>query len=115
MRHLSCACRPSLLYLKIEKKRNYANSFSCPEVKENPERKEMSIANTAVHPRNPSVDIKINAFHRCFEPGESSGAIRYQTITRQVKDLQMEIDILKETINIALCAVRINIEMLEKK
>ena len=41
------------------------------EEKEKFPRKELNITNTAEHPRNPSVDIKMDAIHRCFELGES--------------------------------------------
>ena len=41
------------------------------EGKEKFPRKELNITNTAEHSRNPSVDIKIDAIHRCFELGES--------------------------------------------
>lgn len=108
-----------------------------------PERKPLNNINTADHPRNPSIEVKIDAIHRCFELGESiksvsedigytrasiyswrkkylqGGAaallndknIKPNTLTEgsvpdlaqlqaQVKDMQMEIDILKETINV---------------
>ena len=41
------------------------------EGKEKPPRKEMNTTNTEEHPRNPSVDLKIDAIRRCFELGES--------------------------------------------
>ena len=36
-----------------------------------PERKELLLVNTAEHPRNPPVEVKMDAIHRCFELGES--------------------------------------------
>ena len=36
-----------------------------------PDRKPLELVNTAEHPRNPSVEVKIDAIHRCFELGES--------------------------------------------
>lgn len=36
-----------------------------------PERKPLKYINTAEHPRNSSVEVKIDAIHRCFEFGES--------------------------------------------
>ena len=111
-----------------------------------PERKPLKLVNTVEHPRNPPVEIKMNAIHRCFELGESiksaSEAIGYtrasiynwrkkylqggisalindknikpNTLTEgspasapdlaqlqaQIRDMQMEIDILKETMNV---------------
>ena len=34
-------------------------------------RKELIHVNTAEHPRNPSLEVKMDALHRCFELGES--------------------------------------------
>ena len=34
-------------------------------------RKEMVSINTAQHPRNPSIEVKMNALHRCFQLDES--------------------------------------------
>lgn len=113
-----------------------------------PERKPLKLTNTAEHPRNPSVEVKLDAIHRCFKLGESiklvsedigytkasiynwrkkylhggttalmnDKNIRPNTLTEgsvskasapelmqlqaQIKDMQMEIDILKETINV---------------
>ncbi|MCB6992371.1 transposase [bacterium 210820-DFI.6.37] len=113
-----------------------------------PERKPLNNINTAEHPRNPSIEVKIDAIHRCFELGESIKSvsedigytrasiynwrkkylqggvtalmndknIKPNTLTEgsvaptsvpdlaqlqaQVKDMRMEIDILKETINV---------------
>ena len=112
------------------------------------ERKPLKLVNTAEHPRNPPVEVKMDAIHRCFELGESiksvSEAIGYtrasiyswrkkylhggipalindknikpDTLTEgspssvsapdlaqlqaQIRDMQMVIDILKETINV---------------
>lgn len=36
-----------------------------------PERKPLKLVNTADHLRNPSVEMKMNAIHRCFQFGES--------------------------------------------
>lgn len=36
-----------------------------------PPRKELTPVNTAGHPRNPSLEVKMDALHRCFELGES--------------------------------------------
>ena len=108
----------------------------------------MNTTNTEEHPRNPSVDLKMDAIRRCFELGESvksvsedigySRASIYQwrkkylrggsialmndkniqpgkmkegsqkispdmeirQLQKQVYELQMEIDILKETMNV---------------
>ena len=35
------------------------------------ERKPLKLMNTAEHPRNPPVEVKMEAIHRCFELGES--------------------------------------------
>lgn len=110
-------------------------------------RKEAIHVNTAGHPRDPSLEVKMDALHRCFELGESirsvSEEIGYTRATiyawrkkylrggtaalkndknippdtlkegntpapaneieqlhAQMQDMQMEIDILKETINL---------------
>lgn len=34
-------------------------------------RKDLCNINTRNHPRNPSLEVKMNAIHRCFELGES--------------------------------------------
>lgn len=112
-----------------------------------PPRKELTHVNTAGHPRNPSLEVKMDALHRCFELGESiksvSEEIGYTRVSiyawrkkylrggtaalkndknippdtlkegntpapaneieqlhAQMQDMQMEIDILKETINV---------------
>lgn len=36
-----------------------------------PERKPLKRINTAEHPRNPPIEVKMDAIHRCFELGES--------------------------------------------
>lgn len=112
-----------------------------------PERKSLRLMNTAEHPRNPSIEVKMDAIHRCFELGESIKSVSEDTgytrasfynwrkkylhgditalmndkniksnpltegsvsktsspelaqLQDQLKDMQMEIDILKETIN----------------
>ncbi len=114
------------------------------------ERKKLAeVGNPPYHPRNPSLDVKLDAIHRCFEPGENikyvsedigySGAGIYQwrkrylkegaiglmnnknipagkltegnaskidmissteALRSQMQDMQMEIDILKEIINV---------------
>lgn len=110
-------------------------------------RKELVCTNTASHPRNPSLEVKMDALHRCFELGESIKSVSEEigytrasiyawrkkylrggasalkndknilpdtlkegnTLTpvneieqlhAQMQDMQMEIDILKETINV---------------
>lgn len=110
-------------------------------------RKEAIHVNTAGHPRDPSLEVKMDALHRCFELGESirsvSEEIGYtrasiyawrkkylrggtaalkndknippdtlkegntpapaneiEQLHAQMQDMQMEIDILKETINL---------------
>ncbi len=113
-----------------------------------PKRKSLQLVNTAEHPRNPPVEVKMNAIHRCFELGEciksvsedigytrtsiyswrkkylhggitaliNDKNIKPDTLTEgspsiasdsdlaqlrnQLRDMQMEIDILKETINV---------------
>ena len=35
------------------------------------ERKPLKLVNMAKHPRNPPVEVKMDAIHRCFELGES--------------------------------------------
>ena len=113
-----------------------------------PKRKPLKLINTAEHPRDPPVEVKMDAIHRCFELGESIKSvsedlgytrasiyswrrkylhggipalineknIRPNTLTEgrlpaasapelvqlqaQIRDMQMEIDILKETINV---------------
>ena len=113
-----------------------------------PERKPLKLTNTAEHPRNPSIEVKMNAIHRCFELGESIKSVSEEigytrasiyswrkkylrggitalmndknitpnTLTEgssstasapdlaqlqaQIRDMQLEIDILKETINV---------------
>lgn len=110
------------------------------------ERKKLAYHNTKSHPRNPSVDVKIEAINRCFEDGESiksvsedigysraiiytwrknylqkgmvglmnrknikpenlkEGSIASSTEVEELKsrmfEMQLEIDILKETINV---------------
>ena len=111
-----------------------------------------AVGNPPYHPRNPSLDVKLNAIYRCFELGENikyvsddigysrasiyqwykrylkEGAIglmnnknipsgkltegsssrikiissteEIETLRSQMQDMQMEIDILKETINV---------------
>lgn len=113
-----------------------------------PKRKPLELVNTADHPRNPPVQVKMDAIHRCFELGESIKSvsedigytrasiyswrkkylhggvpalmncknIKPNTLTEgsssrssipelmqlqdQIRNMQMEIDILKETINV---------------
>ena len=112
-----------------------------------PPRKALDNTNTAAHPRNPPIEVKMDAFHRCFELGESikcvSEEIGYsrasiyawrkkylqggtvalmndknikpgaltegildppnaemQQLLARMDGMQMEIDILKETINV---------------
>lgn len=113
-----------------------------------PERKSLKLMNTAEHPRNPSIEVKMNAIHRCFELGESIKSVSEDTgytrasiynwrkkylhggitalmndknikpnplkegsvsktanpelaqLQDQLKGMQMEMDILKETVNV---------------
>lgn len=112
-----------------------------------PPRKPQDNINTIAHPRNPSVDVKMDAIHRCFELGErikcvseeigysrasiyawrkrylkggtaalmnnkniKPGTLKEGTqdppdtelhqLLARMDDMQMEIDILKETINV---------------
>lgn len=113
-----------------------------------PERKSLKLVNMAEHPRNPSIEVKMDAIHRCFELGESIKSVSedigytrasiynwrkkylhggitalmndknmkpnpltegsvFKTdnpelaqLQNQLKDMQMEIDILIETINV---------------
>lgn len=41
-----------------------------------PERKSLKLMNTAEHPRNPSIEVKMDAIHRCFELGESIKSVQ---------------------------------------
>ena len=45
-----------------------------------PERKSLKLINTVEHPRNPSVEVKMNAIHRCFELGESVKSVSEDTV-----------------------------------
>lgn len=83
-------------------------------------RKELTNINTAEHPRNPSIEVKMNALHRCFKRGGTVSLINDKNIQpdtlmegnaiapateneqmqEQMQDMQLEIDLLKETINI---------------
>lgn len=110
-------------------------------------RKKSNHVNTAEHPRNPSLEVKMDALHRCFKLGESIKSVSEEigytrasiyawrkkylrggtaalkndknippdTLTEgtasvpaneiellhaQMRDMQMEIDILRETINV---------------
>jgi putative transposase len=116
------------------------------EGKTKKERKILELVNTKTHPRNPPVEVKINALHRCFNLGESiksvsedigytrasiyswrkkylqkgvvalmndkniqpetleegstSSNAKAEELKAQMLDMQLEIDILKETINV---------------
>ena len=118
------------------------------EGKERPPRKPYKNVNTPDHPRNPSIEVKIQVIRRCFEDGESIKSVaeeigytrssiyawrrRYarggfsalmnkknivpgpvsdsngdhkssltvEELQAQMKDMQLEIDILKETLNV---------------
>ena len=109
-------------------------------------RKELININTAQHPRNPPMEVKLNVLHRCFQLGESiklvSEEIGYtragiytwrkkylrggtaalindknippdtlkegthipvtelEQLCAQMQDMQLEIDLLRETINV---------------
>ena len=125
-------------------------------------RKALDNTNTATHPRNPPVEVKMDAIHRCFEPGESikyvSEEIGYSRasiyawrkkylkggtvalmndknikpgtlvegtqdspdaemrhLLARMDDMQMEIDILKETINVLKKDPGINTETLKNR
>ncbi|SMC23415.1 Homeodomain-like domain-containing protein [Clostridium acidisoli DSM 12555] len=41
------------------------------ECKQEKQRKVIELINTKTHPRNPSVEVKMDALHRCFKLGES--------------------------------------------
>ena len=125
-------------------------------------RKVLDNTNTATHPRNPPVEVKMDATHRCFELGESikyvSEEIGYSRasifawrkkylqggtvalmndknikpgtlvegtqdspdaemrhLLARMDDMQMEIDILKETINVLKKDPGINTETLKNR
>lgn len=127
-----------------------------------PPRKTLNNINTTAHPRNPPVEVKMDAIHRCFELGESikcvSEEIGYsrasiyawrkkylqggmttlmnnknikpgvltegtqnspnteiQQLLTRMDDMQMEIDILKETINVLKKDPGINTETLKNR
>lgn len=127
-----------------------------------PPRKVLDNTNTASHPRNPPVEVKMDAIHRCFELGESikyvSEEIGYsrasiyawrkkylqggtvalmnnknikpstlvkgtqdspnaemQHLLARMDDMQMEIDILKETINVLKKDPGINTKTLKNR
>lgn len=44
-----------------------------------PEQKSLKLMNTAEHPRNPSIEVKMDAIHRCFELGESIKSVSEDT------------------------------------
>lgn len=67
------------------------------------------------HPRHLSLKLKLEALHRCFEPGEDVQSERprgdltegapastkeLEQLKEQIQDMQMEIAILEETINV---------------
>ena len=67
---------------QCEKKKKTIHLLGCPtrralytwfgnEGLPKPLRKELAHVNTAGHPRNPSLEVKMDALHRCFELGES--------------------------------------------
>ena len=125
-------------------------------------RKPLDNINTMDHPRNPPVEVKMDAIHRCFELGESikcvseeigysrasiyawrkrylqggtvalmnyknikpgsltegtqnSPSAELQQLLARMDDMQMEIDILKETINVLKKDPGINTETLKNK
>lgn len=127
-----------------------------------PPRKALDNTNTAAHPRNPPIEVKMDAIHRCFELGESikcvSDEIGYsrasiyawrkkylqggtvalmndknikpgaltegildppnaemQQLLARMDGMQMEIDILKETINVLKKDPGINTETLKNR
>lgn len=133
------------------------------EGKERPPRKPYRNINTPDHPRNPSIEVKIQAIHRCFEEGESIKSVaeeigytrssiytwrrRYarggltalmneknivlgsvsdsngdkkasptvEELQAQMKDMQLEIDILKETLNVLKKDPGVNMEALKNR
>lgn len=127
-----------------------------------PTRKALDNTNTAAHPRNPPIEVKMDAIHRCFELGESikcvseeigysrasiyawrkkylqggtvalmndknikTGALtegildppnaEMQQLLARMDGMQMEIDILKETINVLKKDPGINTETLKNR
>ena len=125
-------------------------------------RKALDNTNTATHPRNPPVEVKMDAVHRCFEPGESIKYVSEETgcsragiyawrkkylqggtaalmndknikpgilvegtqdspdaemrhLPARMDDMQMETDILKETINVLKKDPGINTETLKNR
>ena len=127
-----------------------------------PPRKALDNTNTAAHPRNPPIEVKMDAIHRCFELGETikcvSDEIGYsrasiyawrkkylqggtvalmndknikpgaltegildppnaemQQLLARMDGMQMEIDILKETINVLKKDPGINTETLKNR
>ncbi|WP_446899649.1 IS3 family transposase [Clostridium sp. LBM24168] len=116
------------------------------ECKPKKQRKILELTNTKTHPRNPPVEVKMDALHRCFELGESIKSVsedigytrasiyawrkkylrkgtialmndkniqpetleegsvasnaKVEELKAQMLDMQLEIDILKETINV---------------
>jgi len=127
-----------------------------------PPRKALDNTNTAAHPRNPPIEVKMDAIHRCFELGESikcvseeigysrasiyawrkkylqggtvalmndknikTGALtegildppnaEMQQLLARMDGMQMEIDILKETINVLKKDPGINTETLKNR
>ena len=53
------------------------------------------LINTPKHPLHLPLSLKMEVLHRCFENGEE-----VQKLKAQMQDMQMEIDILKETLNV---------------
>ena len=107
-------------------------------------RKPLDNIHTTAHPRNPPIEVKMDAVHRCFELGESikcvSEEIGYsrasiyawrkrclkggtqdspdtemQQLLARMDSMQMEIDILKETIHVLKKVPGINMESLKNR
>ncbi len=138
-------------------------SWIANEKMKKPERKTLQNINTAEHPRNPPVEVKLDTIHRCFELGESvksvseeigytrasiytwrkkylkrgvvalmndkniilgtllkncNDSLEKQTIEdlkAQMVEMQMEIDVLKETIEVLKKDPGVNMESLKNK
>ena len=133
------------------------------EGKEKDKQRSYTNINTPDHPRNPSIEVKIQAIHRCFEEGESIQSVaeeigytrasiyawrrRYaqgglaalmneknivpglimnnssndksspavEELRAQIHDMQLEIDILKETLNVLKKDPGVNMEALKNR
>lgn len=130
------------------RKHLYNWNYEAKQASQKKRRAQTVVSNTPDHPRNPSLEVKLDALHRCFELGESiksvseeigytrasiyawrkkylqGGAVslmndkniqpgtlkegtphtpqnqEIEQLRAQLQDMQLEIDILKETINV---------------